>query len=101
VLRASDFGVPQSRTRYFFIARRGLKSIVPPAPAPTHSPAGSRPPRGAPAVTPTLIRVLKSLPRLGAGVIAERLSKRGLLFLNMSTMTHSARVKRKIACILP
>lgn len=101
VLRASDFGVPQRRTRYFFIGRRGLKSVLPPAPAPTHSPPGSRTPGGAAAVTPTLMRVLSSLPRLRAGVIAERLPKRGLLFLNMSTMSHSARVKRKIASIGP
>ena len=43
LLRASDFGVPQRRMRYFFIGRRGRRSPQVPAPPPTHRRHGELP----------------------------------------------------------
>ena len=99
LLRASDFGVPQRRVRYFFLARRGRKSHPVPKPQPTHRRHGERLLLGQDLPeTPGLLDLLNELPVLGAGVDAERLvTEDGREFLNMSTMRHSERVIRRIA----
>lgn len=99
LLRASDFGVPQRRVRYFFLARRGRKSDPVPKPSPTHRRHGESLLLGQDLPeTPTLLDLLSDLPVLDAGVDAERLvTEDGREFLNMSTMRHSPRVIRRIA----
>ena len=99
LLRASDFGVPQRRVRYFFLARRGQKSDPVPKPLPTHRRHGESLLLGQDLPeTPALLDLLNDLPVLDAGVDAERLvTEDGREFLNMSTMRHSRRVIRRIA----
>ncbi|MHB8718539.1 MAG: DNA (cytosine-5-)-methyltransferase [Candidatus Dormibacteria bacterium] len=99
LLRASDFGVPQRRVRYFFLARRGRKATAVPKPPPTHRRHGERGPEGVELPeTAALLDLLNDLPLLGPGVDAERLvTDQGLEYLNMSTMRHSPRVVRRIA----
>jgi DNA (cytosine-5)-methyltransferase 1 len=99
LLRASDFGVPQDRQRYFFVGLRGGQP--PAAPPATHRANGSGDllhvdlPR-----TPRLSDRLDVLPRIEAGVFAERyLASDGAEFFNLSTMAHSKKVVRKIAKI--
>lgn len=99
LLRASDFGVPQRRMRYFFLASRDRRFEPVPAPLATHrrhgelSADGSDQPE-----TPTVVEALAELPNLEAGVDAERLIlDDGREFLNMSTMRHSAGVIQRIA----
>jgi DNA-cytosine methyltransferase len=103
LLRASDFGVPQRRVRYFFLARRGRESPPIPKPASSHRRHGELPAEGIELPeTPALIELLSSLPVLGSGVEAERLiTEDGHVFLNMSTMRHSARVIRRIRAFQP
>jgi DNA (cytosine-5)-methyltransferase 1 len=104
LLRASDFGVPQRRVRYFFLARRGRKSELIAEPAPTHRRHGELPVNGTRELpeTPALSELLSALPVLPAGVEAERLvTGTGDEFLNMSTMRHSERVVRRIASFKP
>lgn len=98
LLRASDFGVPQRRMRYFFLARRGRQSPPIPKPAETHRRHGERLDDETNLVeTASLIHLLNQLPVLGPGVDAERLiTEDGREFLNMSTMCHSERVIRRI-----
>lgn len=103
LLRASDFGVPQRRVRYFFLARRGRSSTPPSAPPATHRRNGqvtdadmSLP------ETPALADLLTVLPVLGAGVDAEHLvAADGTELFNMSTMSHSKRVIKRIAGFKP
>lgn len=103
LLRAYDFGVPQRRVRYFFLARRGRRSTPPSSPPATHRRHGhaadvdmSLP------ETPALADLLNVLPVLGAGVDAERLiTDDGRELLNMSTMSHSKRVIKRIAGFKP
>ena len=99
LLRASDFGVPQRRMRYFFIGRRGRRSPQVPAPPPTHRRHGELPDEAHDLPeTPALAELLDGLPCLAAGVEAERLLlDGGSEFLNMSTMRHSDDVIRRIA----
>lgn len=99
LLRASDFGVPQRRVRYFFLASRDRRFQPIPAPTATHrrhgelSVSGSDEPE-----TPTVLEVLAQLPYLDAGVDAERFKVAdGREFLNMSTMRHSPEVILRIA----
>jgi DNA (cytosine-5)-methyltransferase 1 len=97
LLRACDFGVPQHRVRYFFLGTRS--GTPPPEPSPTHrnghgqerSHAGMKLPR-----TPTLESLLRKLPALPHGTLAETYWHDGYEFLNMSTMAHSPRVISKI-----
>ena len=98
LLRASDFGVPQRRLRYFFIARRGRKSAPVAKPAATHRRNGELPDERKLPETPALIDLLNELPLLGSGVEAERfVFDDGREFFNMSTMNHSERVIQRIA----
>lgn len=102
LLRASDFGVPQRRLRYFFLARRGRRSAPVTKPQSTHRRHGELPGGRELPETPALVDLLKELPVLGAGVDAERLIiDDGHEFLNMSTMRHSDRVVRRIASFKP
>lgn len=98
LLRASDFGVPQRRVRYFFIGRRGRRSKPISAPVSTHRPRGELSNGTGLQQTPTVVELLEALPCLDAGVEAERLIlDDGREFLNMSTMRHSESVMRRIA----
>jgi DNA (cytosine-5)-methyltransferase 1 len=103
LLRAYDFGVPQRRVRYFFLARRGRRSTPPSAPPATHRRHGqvSDVDMSLPE-TPALADLLNVLPVLGSGVDAERLiTDDGRELLNMSTMRHSKRVIKRIARFKP
>ena len=102
LLRASDFGVPQRRVRYFFLARRGRRAVPVDKPAATHRPHGEPPDGRELPETLALLDVLSELPVLSAGVEAEWLvADDGREFLNMSTMRHSDRVIRRIASFKP
>jgi DNA (cytosine-5)-methyltransferase 1 len=88
LLNAQDFGVPQRRKRYFFLAR--------------WRDAGPRPSPPEPAVQtyePGLLRRrLKDLPGFGPGVRAEYYElPDGTHLLNGSTMRHSEKVVKKIS----
>lgn len=102
LLRACDFGVPQLRVRYFFLARRG-RGLTPVAkPAETHRRHGELLDERELPETPALLELLEELPVLGAGVDAERLvTEDGREFLNMSTMRHSSQVIERIASFKP
>lgn len=97
LLEAIDYGVPQTRRRYFFVGRpRGQREIK--APKPTHSRDGeSKLPR-----TPTVMDVLRVLPPRdhGSSNDEHRLSD-GTRWRNLATMLHSKAVRRKIAQIRP
>lgn len=99
LLRASDFGVPQRRVRYFFLAHRGRKTNPVAKPPPTHRRHGEPVPSGVDLPeTPTVLHLLNELPVLESGVNAERLfTSDGREFLNMSTMRHSEEVIRRIS----
>jgi DNA (cytosine-5)-methyltransferase 1 len=103
LLRASDFGVPQRRLRYFFLGRRDRRRRPPSAPQPTHRRRGqlSSLDPGLPQ-TQTVAEVLAQLPVVGPGVDAERLVlEDGTELFNLSTMRHSPEVIDKIAEIAP
>ncbi|MDQ3670745.1 MAG: DNA (cytosine-5-)-methyltransferase [Actinomycetota bacterium] len=97
LLRASDFGVPQRRVRYFFIGRRGQRSPPIPAPSATHRRHGELPHEAHDLPeTPAVTELLEKLPYLAAGIEAERLLlDDGSEFLNMSTMRHFGRCHSK------
>jgi DNA (cytosine-5)-methyltransferase 1 len=100
LLKASDFGVPQNRRRYFIIASANRRMRIP-GPKPTHRLAAERVRRDL-AVTPSVTAALSGLPKLIAGVTAERLIRRnGSELLNASTMSHSRSVIAKIKGIEP
>lgn len=103
LLRAYDFGVPQRRVRYFFLAQRGRRAAPLPPPQPTHRRYGHQDAGDASLPeTPALIDLLNDLPVMDAGVDAERLvTDDGRELLNMSTMRHSERVMRRIASFKP
>jgi DNA (cytosine-5)-methyltransferase 1 len=102
LLRACDFGVPQRRVRYFFLARRGRGSEPIPKPPETHRRNGELPDERDLPETPALLDMLELLPVLDTGVDAERLvTEDGREFLNMSTMRHSERVIERIASFKP
>jgi DNA (cytosine-5)-methyltransferase 1 len=103
LLRASDYGVPQKRLRYFFIGRRDRRSKAPMAPAPTHRRYGSLPdPSVELPETPSVAATLRLVPALGTGVNAERHpDDDGTTYFNMSTMHHSVEVVEKISRIRP
>lgn len=92
LLNAQDFGTPQRRRRYFFLARRSGAGRRPGPPAPTvkdHE-AG------------LLRKRLKDLPEFGGGKRAEYYPlPGGGHLLNGSTMRHSKRVVRKIRKLKP
>jgi DNA (cytosine-5)-methyltransferase 1 len=97
LLEATHYGVPQTRRRYFFVGRPpGSKPLG--VPAPTHSPDGARrlPP------TPTVVEVLRTLPRRDHGSSNDiHVMPNGTVVRNLGTMLHSRRVVRKIAKIKP
>lgn len=103
LLHACEFGVPQHRARYFFLARRGRKSVKICRPTSTYRPAHAPDTEsvGLP-TTPRLDDLLRALPELPAGVTAERfVGADSAEYLNMSTMRHSKRVIAKIRGIEP
>jgi DNA (cytosine-5)-methyltransferase 1 len=92
LLSAQDFGVPQTRRRYFFLARRrgtGRRPSVPTPAVKEHEPGALR-------------KRLEDLPEFGPGQEAEyyRLPD-GRYLLNGSTMRHSRKVVAKIHRIRP
>jgi DNA (cytosine-5)-methyltransferase 1 len=100
LVHACEFGVPQHRVRYFFLGRRGDGVQAPPKPAATHRPRHGQSEELALEQTPRLIDLLDELPKLGAGVIAERyLGDDGQEHFNMSTMAHGKAVTKKIRAI--
>lgn len=101
LLRASDYGVPQRRLRYFFIGRRDRRRRPPTMPPPTHRRHGLVDKHLDLPETPTVVDALSVVPALTAGTSAERLITLDGEFLNMSTMRHSPRVIDKISKIGP
>jgi DNA (cytosine-5)-methyltransferase 1 len=97
-LRASDFGVPQNRRRFFFVGvAPGIP--LPDAPAATHRPPGSEGEGDLPR-TPSLLQRLAGLPELGPGEGGERYEMAdGTVVLNSTVMRHSPAVVEKIAAI--
>jgi DNA (cytosine-5)-methyltransferase 1 len=92
MLRAIDFGVPQVRKRYFFVGRqRGIPPIN--RPTPTHKGCGEE---GARPVTPTVLQVLRQIPRSQHGRYQDWSLFKGSIIWNLGTMLHSPRVIRKI-----
>jgi len=92
LLNAQDFGTPQRRRRYFFIARRRGAGPRPGAPDPTVL-----------SYEPGLLRRrLEDLPEFDPGVRAEyHPLPDGTYLLNGSTMRHSERVVKKIRKLQP
>lgn len=92
LLNAQDFGAPQRRRRYFFLARRRGAGPLPEAPQPTVA-----------SYEPGLLRRrLEDLPAFGPGVRAEcHALPDGTYLLNGSTMRHSDRVVEKIRTLKP
>lgn len=92
LLNAQDFGTPQRRRRYFFLARRRGAGPRPGPPAPTVKSHESG----------LLRKRLQDLPELAHGQRAEyHPLPGGDHLLNGSTMRHSARVVRKIRKLKP
>jgi len=94
---AREHGVPQSRKRLFFVGR--AKATEPfGAPPPSHSFDGS----GRRKATPTVLDVLRRLPRRRHGSSNDvHVREDGVVVRNLATMLHSERVLRKIAAIRP
>lgn len=101
LLRASEYGVPQRRMRYFFLGVRDRRMVPPTAPTPTHRPRiGARQETEGRPLAPSVIDALAPLPRVGPGhrdswgLLAD-----GTQVPNLVTMRHSPRVVAKIAGI--
>lgn len=95
LLKATDFGVAQARKRYFFVGwHRSIRSFTPPRP--THRPIGSV---GSKPATPTVVEVLRRLPRRKHGQYQDWCLIKGRVIWNVGTMFHSDRVIRKISRI--
>lgn len=93
LLDAQDFGVPQRRRRYIFLARKRGKGPRPLAPAASSQSRGEQ---------GLLRKRLEDLPAFAPGTAAEyHLLPDGRRLLNGSTMRHCPRVVRKIAKINP
>jgi DNA (cytosine-5)-methyltransferase 1 len=92
LLNAENYGPPQRRRRYFFLARRtgaGQRPEAPPGTVAQLEPKALR-------------KRLEKLPELEAGVRAEYLRlDDGSYLLNGTTMRHSEKVKKKIAMLKP
>jgi DNA (cytosine-5)-methyltransferase 1 len=103
LLHACEFGVPQHRARYFLLARRGRNAAKIPKPKATHVPHHAEASEGVELpTTPRLDELLRQLPEIPAGVLAERfVDANGAEYVNMSTMRHSAKVVEKIRSIEP
>ena len=92
LLSAEDYGVPQRRKRYFFLARRKGTGTRPDRPAPTVAELEAK----------ALRKRLERLPELDAGVRAEYYPLAdGSHLLNGTTMRHSEKVKKKIGNLKP
>lgn len=93
LLKATDFGVPQVRKRYFFIGHSRTMPRLP-APRPTHRPLGTK---GRLPITPTVMDALRQIPSRNDGEYRDwsRL-KDGRVVRNLGTMRHSPAVIRKI-----
>jgi DNA (cytosine-5)-methyltransferase 1 len=101
MLRASDFGVPQRRLRYFFLGVRDRRMLPPQAPVPTHQSrvAPRAESEGLP-LSPSVIETLDPLPRLGPGhKECWGATADGTEVPNVATMDHSHKVVEKIAAI--
>jgi DNA (cytosine-5)-methyltransferase 1 len=109
LLRACDYGVPQLRRRVIFLGQLAELGDAPNHPDPewcsgdycqtctTSAEVSCQLPR-----TPTVREVLKGLPPLPAGEVAEYAQLPDGSFLrNGSTMAHSPRVVEKIRSITP
>jgi DNA (cytosine-5)-methyltransferase 1 len=92
LLNAENYGPPQRRRRYFFLARRAGAGQRPEAPPGTIAQLEPK----------ALRKRLEKLPELEAGVRAEYLQlDDGSYLLNGTTMRHSEKVKKKIAKLKP
>lgn len=97
-LVASDFGVPQARRRFFFLALGSAGHAIVGAPSPTHSVAAAD---GLP-ITPDLESVLRGPLEVPSGTIEDTvILDNGTRLTNSATMRHSQRVIDKIAKIAP
>jgi DNA (cytosine-5)-methyltransferase 1 len=105
LLHACDYGVPQHRARFFFLAIKGKELQKIEAPKATHYPHHSNPDEEAGLSrkpTPRLEDLLAILPELPSGVLAERyIDSNGEEYFNLSTMRHSRDVIDKIKRISP
>lgn len=101
LLRASDYGAPQRRLRYFFLGRRDRRRAAPSVPPVTHRRHGELAcDQATLPETQTVTARLAEIPTLGAGEEAERrVDPDGTELLNGSTMRHGPRVVDKIAGI--
>ena len=101
LVHSCDFGVPQHRARYLFLARRGKRAIAPPKPEPTHRSHGQSAAGDLPEV-PRLRDLLALLPEVHAGTTSEPATgPDGREYFNAATMAHSERVVQKIRGIKP
>ncbi len=99
LLEAPDFGVPQRRKRYFFMAVERELDSRPAAPEPTHRHPGTD---GDLPETPTLVRLLAQLPSRAHGILEDRVALAdGTIVFNAATMRHSGAVVEKISKIVP
>lgn len=98
-LKAVDFGVPQSRERLVYVARRTDLGAAVSSLAPTHVPYSPDDSDAELPMTPSLLSVLEDLPQLDSGAALEFGDWHGTLIANASTMKHSAAVIEKIASI--
>lgn len=92
LLKATDYGVPQLRTRYIFLGRRrGTPTIG--QPTKTHSTVRT----GNLTRTPTVSEVLSGLPKRDHGCKKDSYKARnGRVIHNLTTMAHAKRVVARI-----
>jgi DNA (cytosine-5)-methyltransferase 1 len=101
LVRASEFGVPQRRMRFFFLGVRDRRRAPPPAPKPSHRPlVNARLETEALPLTPSVTDTLAPLPKIEAGYREPwaRLED-GTEIPNVMTMRHSEAVIKKIVAI--
>jgi DNA (cytosine-5)-methyltransferase 1 len=95
LLEAVNYGVPQTRRRYFFVGRpKGTPELG--EPKHTHSPDGS----SKKARTPTVMDALRGLPVRNSGSRNDiHICTDGTVIRNLSTMKHSKKVICKIKSV--
>jgi DNA (cytosine-5)-methyltransferase 1 len=103
LLRATDFGVPQRRMRYFFLGVRDRRRRPPSRPPATHAAlVDPAPGTDSSNRTPTVVETLKRVPTVGPGHGERWLeTSDGQAIANVQTMRHSPRVIKKISAIEP